>query len=243
MRIAALADIHGNSLALEAVLGDIDSLRADVLINLGDALNGPIDPPAVLRMLRSRPFVHIRGNGDRMVTEGDGPAVSDTARFARARISEQDLRYVASWPATVAGDGWFAFHGSPGSDTEYLLEKVGPEAVTLRTTGEILPLVAGVSQTLLLCGHTHIPRIVGLPDGRVVVNPGSVGLPAYRDDAPFPHKMETGSPHARYAVIEEFAGAWRVSLRAIAYDWERAARMAAENGREDWSGPVGTGYA
>jgi diadenosine tetraphosphatase ApaH/serine/threonine PP2A family protein phosphatase len=98
---------------------------------------------------------------------------------------------------------------------------------------------------LVLCGHTHVPRIVALADGRIVINPGSVGLPAYTDAEPVPHSMQIGAPHARYAVLErpKAADPWQVSFRVVAYDWEGAAKRAAAKGREDWARWIKTGYA
>ena len=60
----------------------------------------------------------------------------------------------------------------------------------------------GIAQPLILCGHTHIARAVRLRDGRMIVNPGSVGSPGYRDVHPFPHVIEAGTPDARYAILE-----------------------------------------
>jgi hypothetical protein len=67
------------------------------------------------------------------------------------------------------------------------------------------------------------------------VNPGSVGLPAYDDDTPVKHFMETYSPHASYAVLEKGHGGWSVSLHRVVYDWNEAARQARKSGREDWA--------
>ena len=95
----------------------------------------------------------------------------------------------------------------------------------------------------MLCGHSHLPHTLLTPRGRQVVNPGSVGLPAYRDDSPCPHAMEAGSPHARYAIVELTAAGWRVEEIAVPYGWEAAARTAAANGRPDWAGWLRTGRA
>jgi calcineurin-like phosphoesterase family protein len=69
-------------------------------------------------------------------------------------------------------------------------------------SSEVLTRAGDVRASLILCGHTHIPRSERLADGRLIVNPGSVGLQAYEDQLTFPHKMETGTPHARYAFLE-----------------------------------------
>ena len=86
---------------------------------------------------------------------------------------------------------------------------------------------------MILCGHTHLQRVVTLEDGRLIVNPGSVGLPAYNDDRPYSHVVESGSPHARYAVVSDEGSGWTADLHLVEYDWEQAARDAEANGRMD----------
>jgi hypothetical protein len=76
-----------------------------------------------------------------------------------------------------------------------------------------------------------------------VVNPGSVGLPAYENTWAGLHYVETGSPHARYAVIDWDAKAARVEFIALEYDWESASKEAAEADRPDWARALATGYA
>ena len=76
----------------------------------------------------------------------------------------------------------------------------------------------------------------------LVINPGSVGLPAYDDSHPHPHVIENGAPHARYAVLEKTAQGWQVDLRAVPYDYLAQATAAARNGREDWAHALATGF-
>ena len=77
MRIAVIADIHGNLPALEAVLADIRHRKADRVINLGDCVSGPLWPSEVVDLLMARDDLTIRGNHDRWVS---GP---DPSRWAR----------------------------------------------------------------------------------------------------------------------------------------------------------------
>ena len=57
-------------------------------------------------------------------------------------------------------------------------------------------------------------------------------MPAHTDESPVPHAIETGTPHARYAVVtRKPGGAWSAELRAVAYDWDRAAQQAQMNGK------------
>jgi hypothetical protein len=126
--------------------------------------------------------------------------------------------------------GMLLFHGTPQRDDVYLLETVHAEGVTLAKPDEIAErLGEGAWPSLLLCGHTHIPRTVAVAE-TTIVNPGSVGLQAYRDDAPLSHVMETGSPHARYAILERSETAWRAEHIELPYDWEMAAQRALRIG-------------
>jgi hypothetical protein len=94
---------------------------------------------------------------------------------------------------------------------------------------------------LILAGHDHLQRTVRLPAGRLVVNPGSVGLPAYTDDTPHPHAMEAGTPHARYAILHSSPEGWQVEHVRLDYDWDAAARTADRNRSPDWAHWLRTG--
>lgn len=84
-----------------------------------------------------------------------------------------------------------------------------------------------------------------MPNGLLIVNPGSVGLPACDDDHPLPqfsdHRIETRSPDARYAVVEKTNGQWRCELISVAYDFQSMADVADSNGRPDWAHAIRTG--
>lgn len=244
-RIALLSDIHGNRPALEAVLADLSRRGVGRILNLGDILYGPLDPVGTHGLLSacSLPVRHIRGNGDRLLYEIDGVA-SPTVGYCRAALPASALSWLESLPACLCEGDIYACHGSPRSDTEYLLEEMGELGGTLRPTTELEAMLAGLPQcSLVVCGHSHLPWVVKA-GSRLVVNPGSVGLPAYADDAPRPHKMETGSPWARYAIVERQPDrGWAVEQLCLEYDWEKAARLADANGRPDWSGALRSGRA
>jgi predicted phosphodiesterase len=237
--MAVIADTHSNADALEAVLADIAKRGIDDIVNLGDNANGPAYPERSVDLLRSRAKYNVRGNGDRM-TAGVG-TISRSAQFARIRLSPERLAWLGDLPSTIQGDGWFACHGTPTSDTEYLLEEVTKDKVSLRSEFDIAVRLGDVHQPLILCGHSHLARVVALEDGRMIVNPGSVGLQAYDEAEPFPHKMEMGSPHARYAVVARNAFTWEAELVRVPYPWSHASQKARASGFEDWVRPLETG--
>jgi diadenosine tetraphosphatase ApaH/serine/threonine PP2A family protein phosphatase len=100
----------------------------------------------------------------------------------------------------------------------------------------------GVEASLILCAHTHLPRAVRLSDGRMVVNPGSVGLPAYDGQRPVYHMVQTGTPDACYAVLERSAHGWSVTFRHVPYDTTAMAVLARRNGAELWAQALETGW-
>ena len=84
---------------------------------------------------------------------------------------------------------------------------------------------------------------VRLPNGPLVLNPGSVGLPAYRDPEGIAHVSEVGSPHARYALIAEDDGNVTIELVSLDYDHASAAKRALANGSPPWAHWLETGFA
>ena len=242
MKIAAISDIHGNLDALHAVLADIARRGVDVIVNLGDIVSGHLQPRATAARLMALDLPTIRGNHERQLL-GDPARMGASDAFARAQLLPQQLAWIAALPASLRlRHDVLLVHGTPQSDLVYFLDSVTPQGSRAATPEEVLARAGDADVALILCGHTHMPRSMQLPDGRLIVNPGSVGLQAYDDDHGYPHVMENGTPHARYAVVEQGAdGVWSAQSCAVAYDWEQAARLALANGRPDWAVPLRTG--
>jgi putative phosphoesterase len=243
--VAVIADVHGNRWALEAVLEDLDRRGITRVLNLGDSLYGPLDPAGTAALLRRLDPVSVRGNQDRVLLEPHGAAAdSPTFRFVIERLATDDLEWLAGHQAALRRFGAFELcHGTPERDDKYLTEQVTEHGVALREPRDLARALASIDADVILYGHSHVPRLIGLPGGQALVNPGSVGLPAYTDDRPRPHAMEAGSPHARYAVLEQADRGWRIEHCAIVYDWERAANAAAHHGRSDWASWLRSGRA
>jgi len=236
MRLAVIADVHGNRLALAAVMEAIAAAAPDLVVELGDAVSGPLWPAECFDMLAALDAVALRGNHDRWVAADSPEGMGATDAFAHARLSAAQRAALLARPMAWRDGGILAMHALPEDDLTYLLHEVTDQGVRERSPRDVMALLPpAAGETLVLTAHTHRARMVVLPDGRLVVNPGSVGQPAYFDPTPPAHRMEAGSPHARFTLLEQVRGHWRVEFHAIPYDWHAAAAEAARHGRDDWA--------
>ncbi len=254
MKIAVVSDIHGNLPALEAVLADIAEAGADITVNLGDIVSGPLWVAQTADRLMALDLPTIRGNHERQLLTLPRERMGASDAYAAAQLQPRQRQWLASLPATLQlSDEVFCCHGTPGSDLVYFLETVTPDFAEATSRGARAATLAeatqragaamqGVRDALILCGHTHSPRTVQLADGRLVVNAGSVGLQAFDDLHPHPHVIENGSPHARYAIVSRADAGWHVDHRLVPYDWQAAARLAETNARPDWADALRSGF-
>lgn len=243
--LAVLADIHGNALALRAVLADANKRGIDRFVNLGDTFYGPLDPGGTWEILQGMEMPAVLGNQDRILLEDvPGWVKAPAFRAAVSALGEQGLGWLRSLSTTSVIDGDILLcHGTPKDDMKYLLEDISTGLPAMRDCREIAENIHPEADgcTLVLAGHSHHQGLVNCA-GVTVANPGSVGLPAYDDDNP-PHIMASGSPHARYGIVSRTDGGWDVEFVKVEYDWQAAADMARANGREDWAQWLLTGTA
>ena len=244
VRFAAIADIHGNSAALRAVLADIRTQGIDQIVNLGDVVSGPLDARGTLDILMGIDMVTVRGNHDRYLVDRAPEAMGPWERDIYAQLDASQRDWLRALPATrIFRDDVFLCHATPKDDETYWLEAVhGDGTVAMAALPDIEKFAAGIDQSLILCGHSHIPRAVRLSDGRLIVNPGSVGCPGYRDVVPVPHVVQTGTPDACYAVLEQRDGRWHASFRHVPYDRDAMVALARHNGRAAWVSALATGW-
>jgi predicted phosphodiesterase len=245
LRIAALSDIHGNLAALDAVLADVERRRVDIIVNLGDIVSGPLDPAGTANRLMPLGLPTIRGNHERQLLTQPPALMCQSDRHADQQLTAGARAWLASLPPTLRlADDVFLCHGTADSDLDYLLEHVDKDGARPATLPEIEARAKKCDASLILCGHSHVPRTVRLDAWQLVVNPGSVGLPAYACSDPYPHVMEASSPHARYAITEYGDDrTWTAELIAVEYDWEAVAQSAAASGRDDWAFALRSGRA
>jgi len=216
MRVAVLSDIHGVLPALEAVLAEPDVAAADLVVLTGDLAAGPQPAETIdaLRDLGDR-AVWVRGNADRELVAyrtGEQSSIPDPiSPWAAEQLRPDQLDLLAGLPLTasvqVSGLGAVVFcHATPRDDEEVVLVDSRPE----RWTEVFAGLDASVRA--VVCGHTHMP-FTRLADRRLVVNPGSVGMPY-------------GGAGAHWALMGP-----GVELRVTEFDIDKACdRIAAESG-------------
>ena len=242
-RLAVLADIHGNADALSAVFVDILDQSPDALVNLGDCFSGPLDAARTAHLLAGTSFAAtVRGNHDRWLS--DPNAMDAWDKRALTQLSPETLGWLATLPATAVVDDAFLCHATPQNDLSYWLEAYTPDGAARRAPlDKITARARDIPQTLLLCGHTHVARTVRLADGRLVVNPGSVGCPGFTDhSAPSPRHICAGTPFAAYAILDRQGAHWTVNHRLVSYDTTNAVARARAAGFSDWMQALDTGW-
>lgn len=234
---AIISDIHGNAAALRAVLKDIKARHIGDIINLGDHFFGALEPEGVAKILSENPMICISGNTDREILESlDKKPEKEGMERVLADLSERSINWLKDLPkTTIVDDLIFACHGTPESDDEYLLEKVTEHGVFVYNDEELIEKTKHIKQRVILCGHSHVNRVVYLSNGKVILNPGSVGLPAYLGTGEYRFAMESMTPHAKYAIVHANGDDIGIEQINVVYDWQMASNMARENGNEKWA--------
>lgn len=242
MRLALVSDIHGNLPALEAVAADIRRQGVDQVICLGDNLSGPLLPRETAQWLMASGWPVLAGNHERQVLEWTPDTGGASDGFARAALGSAELdwlrglRPVCAWAPDV-----LLCHGTPRRDDEHFLETVQGGALRLAAPAELAERLAGRTEALVACGHSHLPRVVRNEAGQLLINAGSVGLQAYVDDEPERYVVERGTPDAVYAIVERRDGRWQASHHAVPYAHAPMAELAERNGRPEWARALRTG--
>lgn len=245
MRVAVISDIHGNAHALEAILDDIERQAPDQTLNLGDHLSGPFDCARAADMLIPRGFPSISGNHDRWLVASDEKQHGRLEKLARKTLTKEHLDWVENLPPTkLVADEIFMCHATPADDlTNWLDDFNALGQVVLQPRAHIEAQAKDINYPVILCGHTHVPRVVQLSGGRIVVNPGSVGYPGFAFDRDGKHfAWNAGTPHASYALLEKSKSGWSVTHRAVPYNFEAAAREADEAGVAAVANALRTGW-
>lgn len=234
MRLAVLADIHGNIYALEAVLADLHLQLPDMVVVLGDSVVKFPHNRAVLDALDDLPHEGIAGNMERGLQTQLGDEFSELSQYdtgkgvqflmrqAVAQIGVERVVQFRDLPterslSLIESEDTILCHGSPGSLTQSIYPAPdatppGPDQPST-TESDLHAKLQGVSARLVLCAHSH-RRVERRYNGVLVVNPGGLG-----------HTYERKhDARAYYAVLTHAQGAWDVEFRMVPYDGTRAVR-------------------
>lgn len=230
MRIALVSDIHGNLVALEAALADIEERSIDAVVCLGDVAAGGPQPRETLERTSGLGWTCVMGNADAWLVN---PSPVHRPGEKMQRIHEIDLwcaqqlspehRWylrtfvpVADLPAGNE-ERILCFHGSPRSYNDVILSTTSEP--------ELQGMLAGVSATLLAGGHTHVPMLRRYRDA-LIINPGSVGRPFEVSGS----GRERKPPWAEYALVDWDRGRLGVEFRRVPVDIAAVTRAARASG-------------
>jgi predicted phosphodiesterase len=225
--LALVSDIHGNDVALGAVVAELDRLGIERVVCLGDAVQGGPQPAEVLDRLAALDWPVVLGNSDdfllRVPEDSPEPVTArqlEVRAWSLSRLEPRHLEQMASWPATLdleveGGLELRAFHGSPTSYDDVVL----PET----PDGEAERLLGGSGVDVLAGGHTHLQWARWI-DGALYVNPGSVGVPYDRHQ---PGDEILFTPVAEYAVLTGGG----VEFRRIGFDLDAYVEAGIAGGK------------
>lgn len=217
LRVALISDLHGNIRALDAVLADARRRGANRVVCLGDTATLGPRPREVLARLRTLEGPFIMGNHDDFLLDHDlihqyteAPIVVESVAWCQDVVTPSDLDFLRTFEATHAfdldGTSVLFFHGSPTDHMHDMLATDPPDVVDAA--------LGDAQGTVLVCGHTHL-QMLRQHRGRLLVNPGSVGMP-FRE--PPAGGAPVLMPHAEYGMLEGKDGAVSVSLHRVSFD-------------------------
>jgi predicted phosphodiesterase len=219
MRIAVFSDVHGNCVALDAVLADLQRHPVDQLVCLGDAVQGGAQPVETVARLRALGCPIVMGNADAWLLTGestsDNEAISEQQEAVRqwslAQLSPEDREFIAAFQPTVelpleGGRQLLCFHGSPTSFDDLIFPETAEE--------EFMRLLGPFAPSIFTGGHTHVQQVRRLSE-TFFFNPGSVGV-AYDRHQPDGAERRL-DPWAEYAVLSSEGDWLGLEFRRVPY--------------------------
>ena len=220
MRLAVIADIHGNVVALDAALADVEPV--DALVCLGDVAEGGPQPVECVERLRELGCPVVLGNTDEwlvdIVTDGVDPVRVAQGRWTVERLGDERLAFLRSFDASVQVGEVLCFHGSPRSNEELLQPATSDEDFEER--------LGGADARVLTGGHIHLQWTRRFR-GSLFFNPGSVGM---ANDFQRAARYRGFDRYAEYAVLSLDGDRLSLDLRRVPYDVERVASACRQSG-------------
>lgn len=213
MKLAFISDIHGNAIALEAVLVNIKKHDVDKIYVLGDiCFRGP-EPKRSLDLVRSLETDVIKGNADEWIVRGikekEVPAqvfeiMSSEVNWTRSKLNDKDHEYLENLPTNLDIElenfKIHAFHATPNDLFEVVLPSENDESINEK-------LMKNSSADVYIYAHIHKPYIRYI-EGKCIINIGSVGLPF------------DGIRKSSYALLNIEKGSFQSSIIRVDYDVE-----------------------
>jgi predicted phosphodiesterase len=206
MRYGVAGDVHGNLHALHAVLEALRGAGAERILCPGDVVGYGPQPDACAELLADSGALVVAGNHDLMAIgelpiDGTSGIVRETIEWTRAAISDSTRAWLGSLPLELrTDDGVLVTHAALGDPTRYVRDAPAALAQLVELTAHD-PDARG-----LLIGHTHHPMSESAPDGRWLLNAGSVG------------QSREARPVARALVFDPVAGARSAQFLTLEYD-------------------------
>jgi len=201
MRVAILSDVHGNAVALDAVLADVDQQHADRVMFGGDLVFGGPAPAACVARVQALGIPCVRGNTDEFFA--DNRPGDPLTEWTRAQLTPAARAWLAGMPFEQRIDDLLVIHATPWSVSDLVPRDADP-ALLRRVLDE-------GRAAAVVYGHIHQGWIGRAPDGGLIVNTGSVGFPF------------DGDPRSSYALLTRGPAGWAAALRRVPYDLDRAA--------------------
>ncbi|GAA0515023.1 metallophosphoesterase family protein [Deinococcus depolymerans] len=215
-----ISDVHGNAFALEAVLREVRRHSPDLIVNLGDQVEGSADPARALMLqaeLAAAGTLEVRGNNEEKLWPGGrrSPLSMSYGAWLAANTDPALLARVAALPLTARSGDLLAFHGTPQSAWDSLLwEWDAGGYYRARDPRSLRAQVEPLNAAVVVCGHTHRPGVTRVGD-TLVVNAGAVS------------DQVDGDPRARWTQLDRVNGHWAVTFHAVPYDIDAAVTWAA----------------
>jgi predicted phosphodiesterase len=242
MKIAVLSDIHGNLVALKAVLQDLERRKVDQVVYLGDlAATGP-QPCEVTELIQTMKWPCVMGNTDETLAknipeqleqtemrEEDKRRTLELDEWTRKQLRNSHSEYLSTFRPTITfnpenGPTFVCYHGSPRSNHEGILATTPDEELTKYLEGYDADIFAG--------GHTHAQMLRRFRSS-IIVNPGSVGLPFQQDSS----GRIRNPAHAEYAIVSFTRKLFGLEFVSVPYslgDLERAVRCSGLPNPDWW---------
>lgn len=219
MRIALLSDIHGNAVALQQVLTDIDSGNVDYVVCLGDVVTLGPSPNEVIAMLKNIPCEYIIGNHDGFIQDinlvkeyTDAPIITESLQWAIDKLSTSERAFFKQFKHHIllshGGYDIYLGHGSPRSCFEDILDDLSND--------QLEAALAGTEADIYVFGHTHIQMFKQFK-GRLIINPGSVGAP-FKEYVGGSGNVPTLMPYVEYAILNIEEGKVNTELKRLELD-------------------------